>query len=374
MTVLLYDRGRKLMEKSGIGRAMLHQAKALEENRIHYTKNEKEECDIVQLNTVLPDSAFQAVKAKVEGKKVVYYAHSTKEDFRNSFIGSNLFAPLFGTWIRFCYNLGDIVITPTPYAKKLLAQAGVKPPVMALSNGIDLEFFQQELGSRRAFREKYGLSEDKKIVISVGHYIERKGILEFARLAKDCPDVQFIWFGYTPPNLLTHKVKKLLREHPDNLLFAGYVPMEELRDAYAGADAFLFMTHEETEGIVLLEAMAMKIPVLIRDIPIYEGWLEDGQNVYKAGTQEEFSRRLDGMLGGSLADLTEEGYTVAANRNLKAVGEKLQAVYGHLLREKLMSGRNLYENINYHRLVFADNKWGRDLRAKSEARLGKERA
>ncbi len=374
MTVLLYDRGRKLMERSGIGRAMLHQAKALEENRIHYTKDGKEAYDIIQLNTVLPDSVLRAAAARLAGKSVVYYAHSTREDFCNSFKGSNLLAPLFGAWIRFCYNRGDIVITPTPYSKGLLGRAGVRPPVMALSNGVDLDFFSREKGSRRAFREKYGLREETKAVISVGHYIERKGILEFAQLAEEYPDVQFLWFGYTPSNLLTARVKRLLREHPANLRFAGYVPMEELRDAYAGADAFLFMTHEETEGIVLLEAMAMKIPVLIRDIPIYEGWLADGQNVYKASSQEEFSSRLKGMLEGRLADLTEAGYQVAASRNLKAVGEELAAVYAHLLREKLRRGRNLYENFDHNRLVCACHKWSRDFRAKSEARFGKERA
>ena len=108
MTVLLYDRGRKLMERSGIGRAMLHQAKALEENRIHYTRDEKETYDIIQLNTVLPDSVLRAAAARLAGKSVVYYAHSTREDFCNSFKGSNLLAPLFGAWIRFCYNRGTL--------------------------------------------------------------------------------------------------------------------------------------------------------------------------------------------------------------------------------------------------------------------------
>ena len=42
------------------------------------------------------------------------------------------------------------------------------------------------------------------------------------------------------------------------------------------------MSKEETEGIVILEALAMKIPTLIRDIPVYEGWLTDSKDVYKA--------------------------------------------------------------------------------------------
>ena len=53
------------------------------------------------------------------GRPVVYYGHSTMQDFRDSFVGSNLLAPLFGRWIRFCYDLGDVVITPTPYSQQI---------------------------------------------------------------------------------------------------------------------------------------------------------------------------------------------------------------------------------------------------------------
>ena len=40
-------------------------------------------------------------------------------------------------------------------------------------------------------------------------------------------------------------------------------------DAYSGSDLFFFPTLEETEGIVMLEAMAMETPVLTRYIPVY---------------------------------------------------------------------------------------------------------
>lgn len=48
---------------------------------------------------------------------------------------------------------------------------------------------------------------------------------------------------------------------------------------------FCFMSHEETEGIVVLEALACCIPVLVRDIPVYEDWLADGKNVLRWNVQ-----------------------------------------------------------------------------------------
>lgn len=46
--------------------------------------------DVVHINTVFPHSFFLAKKAKRHGIPVVYHAHSTKEDFRNSYVGSKL--------------------------------------------------------------------------------------------------------------------------------------------------------------------------------------------------------------------------------------------------------------------------------------------
>ncbi len=190
MKVLLYAGSVKLVAKSGIGQAMKHQKKALELLNIPHTLNMKEEYDIVHLNTIFPNTLWMAWQAKRRNIKVIYYAHSTMEDFCNSFIGSNLLAPLFKKWITFCYNQGDIVITPTDYSKQILDQYQIKRPIYHLSNGIDISFFEKSVEGRRQFRKKYNLREDEKVVISVGHYMERKGILGEQR---KCP--HFYWFG-----------------------------------------------------------------------------------------------------------------------------------------------------------------------------------
>lgn len=83
------------MSRSGVGRAMSMQKNALKSEQVELTCDPREDFDIVHLNTVFPSDYHMAKKAKREGKKVVYHAHSTKEDFRNSFVGSNLTAPLF---------------------------------------------------------------------------------------------------------------------------------------------------------------------------------------------------------------------------------------------------------------------------------------
>ena len=189
------------------------------------------EADIVHINTVFPDSVLAACLAKMQGKKVVYYGHSTMEDFRNSFIGSNRFAPLFKKWICFCYGLGDIVITPTEYSKGLLKSYGIQKKIYAVSNGVDTEFFQSrnKEKEKQELHEKYKIPMNRKVVVSAGHLIQRKGILDFLKLAKMMPEITFIWFGGGNDSLVTQEVKEVVKKKSENVIFAGYVEAEELR-------------------------------------------------------------------------------------------------------------------------------------------------
>ena len=93
MKVLLYSGSQHLIERSGVGRAIYHQKEALSQNQVEYTMDVKDNWDIVHINTIFPASFLLSRRARRQGKKVVYHGHSTEEDFRNSFVGSNLVAP-----------------------------------------------------------------------------------------------------------------------------------------------------------------------------------------------------------------------------------------------------------------------------------------
>ena len=327
MSVQLYTGSLSLVRKSGVGRAVEHQQEMLRRSGISVTARPSPDARVVHCNTVFPDSLAAALWAKLQGKKVVFYGHSTMEDFRDSFRGSNLLAPLFRRWILLCYNRGDVVITPTEYSRRLLQSYGLHRPVYALSNGVDTSFFAPSQERRQAFRTRYGLGEQDKVVMSVGHTIARKGLPEFVQLARALPEVRFFWFGHTPPELIPRNIREAMDNAPENLCFPGFVEREELRDAYCGCDVFAFLSHEETEGIVVLEALACGIPTVLRDIPVYEGWLHHGVEVYKAASQEEFRTQVEGLLDGTLPPLREAELDLARGRSLEQMGRRLRAVY-----------------------------------------------
>ena len=81
----------------------------------------------------------------------------------------------------------------------------------------------------------------------------------------------------------------------------------------------------------------MKTKTLISDIPIYDDWLKDGVNVYKAKNIDDFENKIKLILKGKLPDLTEAGYKVAEDRDIKKIGYQLKKVYEYVMEKDLIN-------------------------------------
>ena len=292
MKILLYTENEKILSKSGLGKAIKHQMNALDAVNIEYTTNPKDNYDIAHINFYGLKSYMLAKKLKKQGKKIVYHAHSTEEDFRNSFIFSNQISKLFKKWLIKCYTLGDAIITPTEYSKKILKSYGIKNDIYVVSNGVELKNFEQDKEKGEEFRKKYNFKKEDKVIVGIGLYIERKGIIDFVELAKKMKDYKFIWFGYSPLIFSRKKVRKAVKTKLDNLIFAGYVEQETICKALNGCDVYIAPTFEETEGITIIEAASCKTNMVVRDIPVFKGWFEDEKNVYMAKDIQEFENKI----------------------------------------------------------------------------------
>lgn len=327
--IYLYTEKLKKLRRSGLGKAINHQMKALSTNKVLYTTKFCNDYDILHINTYFLKSYLLCILTKTMKKKIIFHAHSTQEDYINGFIFSRCTSKLFKWWLINCYRLGDVIITPSEYSKQLLLNYKYlnNKKIYALSNGIDLDFFKKTKLSKNSFRNKYNIKEHEKAIIGIGLYIRRKGIVDFVELAKRLPQYKFIWFGYSSLKFATKDVKKAVNTKLDNLIFAGYVEKEAIKDALVGCDLFIFPTLEETEGIPVIEACACKTKMIIRDIPVFNDWLDDGINVYKAKDVNEFEYKIKKILNNELPDLTEESYHIAKKRDLKIIGYELKKIY-----------------------------------------------
>lgn len=327
MKVLLYSNGMELLKYSGIARAVKHQTLALQSAGVEVTTSPRDTYDILHINTVLPNTIGMIKKAKKENKLVVVHAHSTEEDFRNSFILSNQLAKTFRWWIKTIYMMADVIVTPTPYAKSLLQGYGIHLPIYAISNGVNLAKYQAHPYKESAFRQHFQLKPGEKVVVSVGLWIKRKGILDFIEVAKRMPHLWFIWFGFTEKALITTEIKEALANLPVNVLMPGYITGDIIEGAFSGADAFFFPSYEETEGIVVLEALASRQTVIARDIPVYQPWLKSGVNSYLGKTNDDFVDLIDKVLHNKVPSTREQAYQTAIERDLPHIGQQLKKVY-----------------------------------------------
>ena len=79
--------------------------------------------------------------------------------------------------------------------------------------------------------------------------------------------------------------------------------------------------------------MACKTPSIVRDIPIFNEWLEDGVNMYKAKDVDEFEVKIKKILNKELPDVTNNYRKTVEERDMKNIGKQLKEVYEEVLKK-----------------------------------------
>jgi glycosyltransferase involved in cell wall biosynthesis len=141
-------------------------------------------------------------------------------------------------------------------------------PVTLIPNGIDREKFSFSREKRAAFRERFGIGEDEQVALAVAQLTPRKGLYDFFSLAASNPGTRFVWVGGFPYGAFSKDYRKIRfsrRRSGKNVIFPGHI--RDIVSAYSGADVFLMPSYAETFGLVILEALSCRLPVIARDIP-----------------------------------------------------------------------------------------------------------
>ncbi len=193
----------------------------------------------------------------------------------------------------------DAVVVPSLAMRDKLAEYGVTAPMHVLPTGIPAGRF--EGGSRERFRSRHGIAPERPVALFVGRVAHEKNIgflLDALSHAVRDLDALLLIAGEGPavPELRQRVARLGLGRH---VSFVGYLDRRtELPDCYAAADVFCFASHTETQGLVLLEAMAAGLPVYglarmgTRDI------IEPGRGAIAApGDAQAFGQGLAALLG-----------------------------------------------------------------------------
>jgi 1,2-diacylglycerol-3-alpha-glucose alpha-1,2-galactosyltransferase len=124
-----------------------------------------------------------------------------------------------------------------------------------------------------AARKKLGIKQDAWVVVGAGQVQPRKRVDEFVNAARALPDMRFVWVGGMPFGKLAAEygsMQRMIESAPASVTFTGVIDHADVKQYYQAADVFWLPSEQETFGLVVVEAAATGLPVLLRDIPDYK--------------------------------------------------------------------------------------------------------
>ncbi len=161
-------------------------------------------------------------------------------------------------------NRMNALIVPSSAMRDKLAEYGVQAPMHVIPTGIPMAEFVA--GNGDAFRARHGIDKKRPMLLFVGRVAYEKNIDFLLRALEQAlvhvPELLLMIAGEGPALESLRKLAAKLKLQ-DHVLFVGYLDRRAaLLDCYRAADAFIFASRTETQGLVLLEAMALGVPVI----------------------------------------------------------------------------------------------------------------
>jgi len=228
-------------------------------------------------------------------------------------------------------NRCTVVTVPTESIARELRRFGVRRPIHVLPFGPDLRLY--EAPPAWDPRQDLGVSEDATVFLYAGRVAEEKNLQfllrAFARVHAADPSAVLVFAGDGPSRsgLETEAASRGLR---DAVRFPGFLDQTRLVDLYKAADLFLFASKSETQGLVLVEAMAGGTPAVAVDARGVCDVVVDGENGFLVPEDEEtFARRaLEAVSDRTLFErLTGGARRTAEDVSVQASTRRLLAVY-----------------------------------------------
>jgi len=219
--------------------------------------------------------------------------------------------------------------------RAVLTGNGVSTPIHVLPTGLAADRFRA--GDGRAFRARAAIDPQRPLLTYIGRVAHEKNIgflVEvFRRVLASVPEALLVIAGEGPAReALRQQVAHLGLE--GHVHFAGYLERDSaLLDCYAAADVFVFASRTETQGLVLLEAMAQGVPVVSTAELGTRSILVPGSGALVVPEQQqEFAAAVVRVLSdaGVREELAARGRVYARNWSSAAMARRLAELYAGL--------------------------------------------
>ena len=238
-----------------------------------------------------------------------------------------------------------LLVVSHTWQQRLAGDFGVEADLV--TNGVDLaRFGRPPSASRRAALRSRAGAGDRFLILTIGGIEPRKGTdhlfraLSLLRRTWVEPPVLAIVGGHSFQDHKPYRdrviasMARLDLEFGRDVVLVGTVPDEEIPAWYHAADAFAFPSVNEGFGLVVLEAMAAGLPVVLTDMPVFAEYLRFGADALAVAPGDEYG------LAGALAtvahdetvraNLRRRGHEVAARFDWDTTASQHIAIYDEL--------------------------------------------
>lgn len=227
----------------------------------------KERIDIIHICLVPSILSLECMfMARFMGLPIVATHHVLAESFSMNLplVPKKTFNTFFYKMVNEYYNHFNLVIGPCRYTKKILKQYGLKTKAIVISNGINLSEFNPKMESKK-FLQAFNLKDEDPKILFIGRLSKEKGVEflidAFVHVLKRIPDAKLIIVG---TGFLENKIKQEVNEMNlrKNIIITGFISDKMLKEIYASSNVFVLPSSAEFQPLVLLEAIAMGLPVI----------------------------------------------------------------------------------------------------------------
>jgi glycosyltransferase involved in cell wall biosynthesis len=306
-----------------------------------------EDFDLVHVHTPFIAHYAGVRFARRAGIPVIATYHTFFEQYLHHYVPA--LPRRAGAWLARAFTrsqCGDVdaLIAPSEPMRERLREYGVRTAIHVLPTGLPADRFRPGDGAR--FRAGHGLPPDAPLAICVGRVAHEKNLdfllRMFVAVRRERPDALLLIAGEGPARLHLEREAAQLGLG-DAVRFAGYLDRDTgLLDCYAAADVFVFASRTETQGLVLLEALAQGTPVVSTAALGTRSILKPGCG---ALVVEEHVGEFAAAVLRVLADrdlrarLGAEARPYAENWSSAAMGRRLAALYRHVQDAHASAGK-----------------------------------
>lgn len=249
-----------------------------------------------------------------------------KEDLKK------LFESVAWKYLGWYYSNFDRVIVPSNFSKAILEKQGIRNIVVKPA-GADLENFNPKVECEYV-KKRYGI--DGPMVLFVGRLVVEKNLallMDAAqKVVNKIPNVKFVIGGKGPAEQY-YKDMAESKGLSENFIFAGFVPDSELPALYRAADVFAFPSFFDTQGLVVLEAMATGTPAVVPKDSAPAEFVKDGESGYYFSDAQDFSEKII-LAIENREKLSKNAVAEAKMHELKECARDMLDFYESLLKNR----------------------------------------